>query len=62
MSADSMFGQQFGYPCEGSVMQSTDFDFSPLGMEFGEFMVDGDLLALVNRPEPLGTEFTSNLT
>ncbi|KAG2414300.1 hypothetical protein HFD88_003491 [Aspergillus terreus] len=62
MSADSMFGQQFGYPCEDSVMQSTDFDFSPLGMEFGEFMVDGDLLALVNRPEPLATEFTSSLT
>ncbi|KAL4896204.1 fungal-specific transcription factor domain-containing protein [Aspergillus ambiguus] len=63
MDANSMSAQQFGYPCDGTVAQPTDFDFSPLGMEFGEFMVDGDLLALVNRPEPLGTTgFTSNLT
>ncbi|XHG08619.1 hypothetical protein AWENTII_011713 [Aspergillus wentii] len=35
---------------------ASEFDFSPLGMEFGEFMMDGDLLTLLNRPGLLTTD------
>lgn len=30
-------------------LQATDFDFSPFGMELGEFMMDDDLLAMIDR-------------
>ncbi|PKY03000.1 hypothetical protein P168DRAFT_311552 [Aspergillus campestris IBT 28561] len=48
-SSDPTLGPSFGLYNTASLAPSSDFNFSPLGMEFGEFMVDGDLLALLNR-------------
>ncbi|KAJ5813994.1 uncharacterized protein N7503_000744 [Penicillium pulvis] len=31
------------------VLQPTDFDFSPFGMELGEFMMDDDFVAMIDR-------------
>lgn len=53
MISDPMLAQQYGLPVDGPLAQPGEFDFSPLGMEFGEFMVDGDLLALVNHTDTL---------
>ena len=47
-TSDSNLGPNSLYNT-GSLAPPSDFNFSPLGMEFGEFMVDGDLLALLNR-------------
>lgn len=30
-------------------LQAADFDFSPFGMELGEFMMDDDLVAMIDR-------------
>ncbi|KAF9887006.1 hypothetical protein FE257_010622 [Aspergillus nanangensis] len=60
VASDPILAQQFGFPYDGSIAQAGEFDFSPLGMEFGEFMVDGDLLALMNRPDALDTTTISS--
>ncbi|KAL1970560.1 hypothetical protein VTN77DRAFT_4204 [Rasamsonia byssochlamydoides] len=35
---------------QGGMSSSDDIDFSPLGMEFGEFLLDGELQGLTSRP------------
>lgn len=48
-TSDPTLGPSSGLYNTASLAPPSDFHFSPLGMEFGEFMVDGDLLALLNR-------------
>lgn len=47
-----------------SVVNNNIFnmDCSPLGLEFGEFMLDGDFLAVTNQHTVLPEDFTRGIS
>ncbi|RHZ43500.1 putative C6 transcription factor [Aspergillus thermomutatus] len=49
LSSDST--THFNLSGSGPMAFGGEMDYSPLGMEFGEFMMDGDLLSLMSRPD-----------
>lgn len=41
-------------------ISAEDFNLTPLGMELGEFMMDGDLVAMMDRQGLLATDSGTN--